>query len=82
MLCTLETWQTIQKKIPDIIVQASSTDCDDGWRPWTIGMSWQYVYNYFKGDRIQIGESHIFFIVEGLINMIYYIVYIYPLCSI
>jgi hypothetical protein len=56
MLLTLQQWQLTPKNISDLIVQASSTDCDDGWRPWTIGMSWQYLHNYHKGVKLQIGE--------------------------
>ncbi len=52
----LKEWQTIFKNPSSLIVQASSMDADDGWRPWPIGMSWQYVLNYQKGDIIQIGD--------------------------
>lgn len=48
-------WQKTLKSIDSLIIQASSTDCDDGWRPWPIGMSWQYVHNFTKGDKLQLG---------------------------
>lgn len=51
----LREWQQIIKNPSDLIVQASSMDCDDGWRSWPIGMSWQYVHNFQKGERLQIG---------------------------
>lgn len=53
---TLAEWQKTAKPIHELIVQASSIDCDDGWRPWPIGMSWQYVHNYKKGEKIQVGD--------------------------
>jgi hypothetical protein len=53
---TLHEWQQIIKNPSDLIVQASSMDCDDGWRPWPIGMSWQYVHNFQKGSAIQVGS--------------------------
>jgi hypothetical protein len=56
MRSTLGEWQTTIKYIEDLIVQASSMDCDDGWRPWPIGMSWQYVLNAPKGPALQLGE--------------------------
>lgn len=49
-------WQQNFKPLHELIVQASSMDCDDGWRSWPIGMSWQYVHNFTKGERIQIGN--------------------------
>jgi hypothetical protein len=52
----LENWQKSFKPLHELIVQASSMDCDDGWRPWPIGMSWQYIHNFFKGEKIQIGD--------------------------
>ncbi len=52
---TLREWQQIVKNPSDMIVQASSMDCDDGWRPWPIGMSWQYVHNFKKGESLQLG---------------------------
>jgi hypothetical protein len=52
---TLQEWQQLIKNPSDLIVQASSMDCDDGWRSWPIGMSWQYVHNFQKGERLQIG---------------------------
>lgn len=52
---TLRAWQQLIKNQSDLIVQASSMDCDDEWRSWPIGMSWQYVHNFQKGERLQIG---------------------------
>lgn len=52
----LDTWQKTIKPIEDLIIQASSIDCDDGWRSWPIGMSWQYVLNYMKGNLLQLGN--------------------------
>ena len=56
MHLTLREWQQIPKDPSTFIVQASSMDCDDGWRHWPIGMSWQYVLNASKGGALQIGE--------------------------
>lgn len=53
---TLSEWQKEFKPLHELIVQASSIDCDDGWRPWPIGMSWQYILNFSKGEKIQIGN--------------------------
>ena len=53
---TLREWQQLVKNPSDLIVQASSMDCDDGWRPWPIGMSWQYIHNFQKGPAIQLGS--------------------------
>lgn len=39
---TLQEWQTILKPVQDMIVQASSTNCDDGWQPFPIGMSYRF----------------------------------------
>jgi hypothetical protein len=55
MKCTLRQWQEMPKDISNLIVQASSMDCDDGWRPWPIGMSWQFVLNVYKAYSLQIG---------------------------
>jgi hypothetical protein len=55
MKCTLAEWQQRMKPIDSLIVQASSMDCDDGWRPWPIGMSWQYIQNYKSGTSLQLG---------------------------
>ena len=53
---TLKEWQKTIKPISNLIVQASSMECDDGWRNWPIGMSWQYVLNYQEGNMLQIGD--------------------------
>jgi hypothetical protein len=65
MKTTLRKWQQEFKDISDLIVQASSMDCDDGWRPWSIGMSWQYVLNFTKGECLQLG-SHENLVVCGV----------------
>jgi hypothetical protein len=56
MKLRLYDWQRTVKPKNDLIVQASSVDCDDGWRPWPIGMCWQYVFNHSKGESIQLGN--------------------------
>lgn len=43
MKCTLREWQTRLKDFSELIVQASSMKKDDGWLPFPIGMSWQFV---------------------------------------
>jgi hypothetical protein len=58
MKLTLSDWQKTYKPKEDLIVQASSMAADDGWRPWTIGMSWQYVLNHHKNEKIQQGEHN------------------------
>jgi len=52
MKLTLKEWQVVNKPIDNLIVQASIRDGSDSWRPWPIGMCWQYTI--CKGD-IQIG---------------------------
>jgi hypothetical protein len=56
MIVSLYQWIQEYKPIHDLIVQASSTDCDDGWRDWPIGMSWQYIHVYTQGESLQIGN--------------------------
>jgi hypothetical protein len=56
MKSTLLEWQTTCKPKEELIVQASSMDCDDGWRPWPIGMSWQYVFHHHKHESLQLGD--------------------------
>jgi hypothetical protein len=55
-MITLREWQLKTKPINDLIIQASSTDGQDRWQPFPIGMQFSYVYNYKKGDSIQIGQ--------------------------
>jgi hypothetical protein len=55
-MITLREWQLKQKPIDDLIIQASSTDGHDRWQPFPIGMQFSYIYNYKKGDSIQIGQ--------------------------
>lgn len=47
----LREWQTMQKPVDDLIVQASTMDGADGWQPFPIGMSYHY-----NADCPQIGE--------------------------
>lgn len=49
-------WQNTSKDFDDLIVQSSTYKSVDGWQPFPIGMSWQYMRNYQKGEAIQIGE--------------------------
>ena len=58
MICTLEEWQSRFKDPKDLIVQASFTDGSDRWQPFPIGMSFQYMWNYEKGESIQIGPHN------------------------
>jgi hypothetical protein len=55
-MITLREWQLKKKPIHDLIVQASSTDGRDRWQAFPIGMQYSYIYNYKKGDSIQIGK--------------------------
>jgi hypothetical protein len=52
----LQEWQNTLKPISDLIVQASVKDGSDSWQPFPIGMSWEYVLNYKRGDILQIGS--------------------------
>jgi hypothetical protein len=45
-------WQSMPKDSNTFIVQASSTNCDDAWMPFPIGMC----YHYTKGRVIPTGE--------------------------
>jgi len=56
MKYTLKEWQNQIKSIPDLIIQASSINGNDNWCDWPIGMQWQYVLNYKKGNELQIGS--------------------------
>jgi hypothetical protein len=64
---TLADWQKVCKPVEELIVNASSTDGEDSWTQWPIGMGYHYVYNFKKGIRsflpnhkiagaLQIGE--------------------------
>jgi hypothetical protein len=53
---TLREWQKISKDVNNLIVQASVIDGSDSWQPFSIGMQYSYMYNYNKGDKIQIGN--------------------------
>jgi hypothetical protein len=51
----LVTWQITYKDSSSLIVQASSTNEDDAWMPFPIGMCYHYPSQSFKGHRLQIG---------------------------
>jgi hypothetical protein len=53
MILTLQEWQHTRKSVDDLIIQASSTNCNDEWMPFPIGMSWQYTTLVDK--ELQIG---------------------------
>ena len=53
---TLREWQKKYKDPRDLIVDASFEDGTDGWQPFSIGMSWQYVYHFQQREKIQIGS--------------------------
>ena len=53
---SLSTWQKTIKSNNNLIVQASTIEEPDGWQIWPIGMSWQYIHNYTKGDSLQLGS--------------------------
>ena len=55
---TLREWQQKFKEPCDLIVQASYMDGSDGWQPFSIGMSWQYVNHFQKKEEIQIGSHN------------------------
>ena len=55
MICTLKEWQEQPKDINNLIVQASVIDGSDSWQPFPIGMQYNYIYNYEKGEKIQLG---------------------------
>jgi len=52
----LETWQTMYKDPKNLIIQASSTNHDDAWMPFPIGMHFTYPPVMNEGDRIQFGS--------------------------
>ncbi len=54
---TLRTWQNYVKEKSEFIVQASSMDADDGWRPWSIGYCYPFVsvYDAKGGEALQLG---------------------------
>lgn len=53
---SLREWQQKSKDVNNLIVQASAPDGSDSWQPFPIGMQYSYMYNYHKGDAIQIGN--------------------------
>jgi len=58
MKMTLREWQQTRKPKDQLIVQASSMNCDDGWMEWPIGMSWQFIYTHAMGDKLQLGAHN------------------------
>jgi hypothetical protein len=52
---TLREWQTYIKEPQTLIVQASRIDGSDGWQPYPIGMSWQYVQIPQNQRDVQLG---------------------------
>ncbi len=52
----LRDFQNTFKNINNLIVQASVIDGSDSWQPFPIGMQYSYLYNYNKGNLIQIGN--------------------------
>ena len=56
MKSTLSNWQRIFKDPYSLIVQGSAIDGSDSWQTHPIGMSYQYVWNFEKGQNIQIGN--------------------------
>jgi len=53
---TLRKWQQTVKDPKLFIVQASSQDGFDGWTPFPIGMSYQYVENFHEGKKWHSGS--------------------------
>jgi hypothetical protein len=53
---TLTEWQTTTKRDREMIIQASSTNEDDAWMPFPIGMGWAYPAQRSKGERLQLGS--------------------------
>lgn len=51
----LTTWQRTYKNPTALIVQASSTNRDDAWMPFPIGMCYHYPAQAAKGSPLQIG---------------------------
>lgn len=45
----LEEWQHHPKRVETMIVQASSTNGNDDWQPFPIGMSWRFVAHHDAG---------------------------------
>ena len=55
-MLTLKEWQQKFKNINNLIVQASVMNGSDSWQPFPIGMQYNYIYNYSKGPKLQIGN--------------------------
>lgn len=56
IVMSLETWQTTYKDPKNLIIQASSTNHDDAWMPFPIGMHFTYPPMIHEGERIQFGS--------------------------
>ena len=52
----LVTWQMIPKDPRTLIIQASSTNGNDDWMPFPIGMYFTYPAQTWKGSRLQFGD--------------------------
>lgn len=50
---TLSHWQSLRKSPQDLIVQASSTNEDDAWMPFPIGMNYTFPGTVSVGDHSQ-----------------------------
>ena len=50
---TLGEWQRTAKRPRELIVQASSTNADDAWMPFPIGMNYTYSGTFGFGDHSQ-----------------------------
>lgn len=55
VVLTLREWQTYIKDLQSLIVQASTIEEPDGWQPYPIGMSWQYVQIPNNQKDVQLG---------------------------
>lgn len=53
---TLREWQTLQKPLEELIVQASSMECDDGWMIFPIGMSHGFSHVKHIYEYCQVGS--------------------------
>lgn len=53
---TLLEWQNLPKQPNELIIQASSTNEDDAWMPFPIGMCYHYPFQSRKGTKNQFGN--------------------------
>ena len=56
MKLTLAQWQKFVKSTDDFILQGSTIDEWDGWQPFPIGMTYNWVDYKEKWNQMQIGE--------------------------